>query len=319
MGDSVAEAPCSSGASRRATASRPTRRSWRSRPTRSTRRFPHWLRGRSSRSMPRPATRCRWAPCWPRSRPTGAAPPTGPPAARPATPVSTESPPASHEAALAAAAIEAEGAAPPLATTGETIDIVTPARRRVGQRGNDACVVGQGRRRGPRGRHGRGDLDRQGRHGAAGPCAGNDHRDPRAGGRDGHRGSGDRADGAASCAIGGTRRAVHRAEPVCGARIRTRRRTSRTRSRRGAGRTRSRGARGGSRSTPARARPVAPPPAPGITPLRGGAVARRRSSATWSRAARSPPPPPSARSSSPRSSGVGPSSRPPASPSPIRT
>ena len=40
-------------------------------------------------------------------------------------------------------------------------------RRRVGHRGHDPRVVGEGRRRGRRRRHGRRDLDRQGRHGAA--------------------------------------------------------------------------------------------------------------------------------------------------------
>ena len=42
-------------------------------------------------------------------------------------------------------------------------------RRRERHRGHDPRVVGEARRRGQRGRHGRRNLDRQGRHGAAGP------------------------------------------------------------------------------------------------------------------------------------------------------
>ena len=84
--------------------------------------------------------------------------------------------------------------ASPAEAGGEIVDIVTPDRRRVGHRGHDPRVVGQGRRHRQRRRHGRRDLDRQGRHGAARPGRRHDHRDPRRRGRDRHRRPGHRAD-----------------------------------------------------------------------------------------------------------------------------
>ena len=58
-----------------------------------------------------------------------------------------------------------------------------PDRRRVGHRGHDPRVVGQGRRRGRGRRYGRRDLDRQGRHGASRARERDDHGDPVRGGR----------------------------------------------------------------------------------------------------------------------------------------
>ena len=63
----------------------------------------------------------------------------------PATPVSAESPPATSEEAAAGASTEAEVGTP---DTAKTIDIVTPPRGRVGYRGHDPRVVGQGGNRG---------------------------------------------------------------------------------------------------------------------------------------------------------------------------
>ena len=69
-----------------------------------------------------------------------------------------------------------------------------PDGRRVGHRGDDPRVVGQGRRRGLRRRHGRRDLDRQGRHGASRADVRDDHRDPRGRRRHRQRRPGDRSD-----------------------------------------------------------------------------------------------------------------------------
>ena len=74
----------------------------------------------------------------------------------------------------------AEEAAP-----GKTIDIVTPTGGESVTEGTILAVGGQGRRPGQRRRHGRRDLHRQGRHGAARPGLRHDHRDPGPGGRDG--------------------------------------------------------------------------------------------------------------------------------------
>ena len=204
-------------------------------------------------------------------------------------------------------------------------------RRRVRHRGHDPRVGREGRRRGQGRRHGRRDLDRQGRHGAARSGRRHDHRDPRRGGRDGRRRPGDRADAA-------RRRSRSRA---AAARIRPPRLPPSAPAARAGpaahatdgkaptppGRRRvaaaegvdlggvhgQRPAAGGSRRPtssppptahrPAPLRPAAPPPAPGRPPGRAQLprAVRRRSRATWTRAcARSRPRPRSARSPSRR-------------------
>ena len=81
------------------------------------------------------------------------------------------------------------------ATIGETIDIVTPAGGESVTEGTILEWSVKARRHRQGRRHGRRDLDRQGRHGAT-TCArhGDDHRDPGRGRRNGHGRAGDRAD-----------------------------------------------------------------------------------------------------------------------------
>ena len=99
----------------------------------------------------------------------------------PATPVSGESPPATPAEAVASATTEAEGVAAAEASSGETIDIVTPTG---GESVTEGTILEWSVKVGDavkRGRHGRRDLDRQGRHGASRARRRHDHRDPRAG------------------------------------------------------------------------------------------------------------------------------------------
>ena len=96
-----------------------------------------------------------------------------------------------------------------------------PRRGRVGHRGNDPRMARQGRRPDQGRRHDRRDLDRQGRRRAALARQRHGQRDPRRGGRHGHRRAGDRphrlGDAAAPAPATGARRGSRSAPPPSGA------------------------------------------------------------------------------------------------------
>ena len=127
-------------------------------------------------STPPRATPSRSARCWPRSPPTrpaaatAPAPDRPPPRSRPPVVRRSRRGGRSRRRRPRAGARHRGGRTaprPPSEAAGRDDRHRHAHRRRVGDRGHDPRVVGQGRRRGQGRRHRRRDLDRQGRHGAS--------------------------------------------------------------------------------------------------------------------------------------------------------
>ncbi len=180
-------APCSNGTSRRATQSPSTRRSSRSPPTRSTPRFPRRPPATVVKIHAAEGETVVVGACWPRSPPTRRRTRRR----RPPNPVG-ECRTRIHRAGCRRRGHRGRGRGHRRRRRDDGHRHAH--RRRVGDRGHDPRVVGQGRGQGQGRRHRRRDLDRQGRHGAS--RARRPARSPRSsrGRRDGDRGPGDRPD-----------------------------------------------------------------------------------------------------------------------------